>query len=92
MWKAEKAVEIKDAETLSKFKIESLSSNFNNLKRSLEQKISDAGNESIRRMYSAQLDTAIIDNEHKVDEIRKKQNQTDIHSTLIANGILDVVN
>lgn len=92
MWKAEKAAEIKDAETLSKFKIESLSSNFNNLKRSLEQKISDAGNESIRRMYSAQLDNAIIDNEHKVDEIRKKQNQTDIHSTLIANGILDVVN
>ena len=62
------------------------------IKRSLEQKINDSVSESIRRMYTSELETAIESYNLKVAEIKKKVQQTDIHTTLIANGILDVVN
>ena len=88
----EKAAEIKEAENTSTFKIESLSNNFRNRKRSLEQKIQDTSSESIRRMYTSELESATESYELKVEEIRKKVDQTDIHTTLIANGILNVVN
>lgn len=92
LWIDEKASEIKEAENTSTFKIESLSNNFRNRKRSLEQKIMDTSSESIRRMYASELESATESYELKVEEIRKKVAQTDIHTTLIANGILDVVN
>lgn len=91
LWMEEKASEIKDAENTATFKIESLSNNFKNRKRSLEQKILDTSSESIRRMYTSELESAAESYELKVEEIRKKVAQTDIHTTLIANGILDVV-
>lgn len=92
LWIDEKAEEIKEAENTSTFKIESLSNNFRNRKRSLEQKIIDTSSESIRRMYTSELESATETYELKVAEIRKKVDQTDIHTTLIANGILEVVN
>ena len=92
LWMDEKAAEIKEAENTSTFKIESLSNNFRNRKRSLEQKILDTSSESIRRMYTSELESATESYELKVEEIRKKVAQTDIHTTLIANGILNVVN
>ena len=92
LWMDEKASEIKEAENTSTFKIESLSNNFRNRKRSLEQKIMDTSSESIRRMYTSELESATESYELKVEEIRKKVAQADIHTTLIANGILDVVN
>lgn len=92
LWMDEKAEEIKEAENTSTFKIESLSNNFRNRKRSLEQKIIDTSSESIRRMYTSELESATETYELKVAEIRKKVDQTDIHTTLIANGILEVVN
>lgn len=92
LWMDEKASEIKEAENTSTFKIESLSNNFRNRKRSLEQKIQDTSSESIRRMYISELKSATESYELKVEEVRKKVRQTDIHTTLIANGILNVVN
>lgn len=92
LWMNEKAEEIKEAENTSTFKIESLSNNFRNHKRALEQKIMDTSSESIRRMYTSELESATESYELKVAEIRKKVEQTDIHTTLITNGILEVVN
>ena len=43
-------------------------------------------------MYTSELETAIENYDLKVADIKKKVQQTDIHTTLIANGILDVVN
>ena len=43
-------------------------------------------------MYTSELESATETYELKVAEIRKKVDQTDIHTTLIANGILEVVN
>lgn len=71
LWMDEKAAEIKEAENTSTFKIESLSNNFRNRKRSLEQKILDTSSESIRRMYTSELESATESYELKVEEIRK---------------------
>ena len=92
LWMNEKTAEIKEAENIYTFKIESLSNNYRNRKRSLKQKILDTSSESIRRMYTSELESATESYELKVEEIRKKVAQTDIHTTLIANGILDIVN
>ncbi len=90
-WITEKADEIKNAESTSTFKIESLTNNFRNRKRSLEQKIADTASDSIRRMYNSELESAQEKYNAKVDEIKKKVEQTDIHTSLIANGILEVI-
>ena len=91
LWQEEKASEVTEAETTAIFKIESLTNNFRNRKRSLEQKIMDTSSESIRRMYNSELESAQDKYDAKVDEIRRKVVQTDIHTTLIANGILEVI-
>ncbi len=91
LWQTEKASEITEAETTSIFKIESLTSNFKNRKRSLEQKVMDTSSESIRRMYNSELESAQDKYDAKVAEIKQKVAQTDIHTTLIANGILEVI-
>ena len=51
----------------------------------------DTASESIRRMYMSELELAMETYEVKVEIIRQKVAQTDIHTTLIANGILEVM-
>ena len=91
LWMEEKSTAVIEAENISTFKIESLTNNFRNRQRLLEQKILDTTSESIRRMYSSELESALESYEAKVDSIHQKVAQTDIHTTLIANGILEVV-
>ena len=52
----------------------------------------DYPNEKLRRMYLGQMDAALEAYEMKMAEINAKIEQTDIHTTLIANGILHVIN
>lgn len=91
LWMEEKSAAVIEAENTATFKIESLTNNFRNRQRSLEQKLLDTTSESIRRMYNSELESAMESYEAKVDSIRQKVAQTDIHTTLIANGILEVV-
>ena len=91
LWMDEKNEEVKEAANTSTFKIESLTNNFRNRQRSLEQKILDTTSESIRRMYNSELESAQEAYENKVNEIRQQVAQTDVHTTLIANGILEVI-
>lgn len=91
LWKKEKSLEVKEAEKVSTSKIESLTNNFRNCQRSFEQKILDTANESIQRMYHGELEKARVKYETKVASIHQKAAQTDIHTTLIANGILEIV-
>lgn len=91
LWMEERNAAVVEAENNSTFKIESLTNNFRNRQRSLEQKILDTTSESIRRMYNSELESAMESYEAKVDSIRQKVAQTDIHTTLIANGILEVI-
>lgn len=91
LWMEEKSVEVKEAENTSTFKIESLTNNFRNLQRTLEQKTLDTTSESIHRMYNSELESARERYEVKVESIRRQVAQTDIHTTLIANGILEII-
>lgn len=91
LWQQEKNSEIKEAQATSAFKIESLTNNYNNRKRSLEQKILDTESDSIRRMYNSELKSAQEKYFEKVGEIKEQVAKTDIHTTLIANGILEIV-
>jgi hypothetical protein len=90
LWKDEKAEAIKEAQSTLTYKLESLSNNYRNQKRSLEQRMLDTPSDSIRRMYSSELESATESYEAKVASYRKMMEQTDIHTTLIANGILEV--
>jgi len=90
-WMDEKDNEVSESQNTAAFKIESLTNNFRNRKRSLEQKMLDTTSESIRRMYGSELESAQESYDLKVEEIQQKVTQTDIHTTLIANGILEVV-
>ena len=87
----EKKKEIQDASTVSAAKVESLTNNFRNRKRSLERKYQMTDVESLHRMYLSQMDSAENYCNQKIQEIKEKASRTDILSTLIANGILDVV-
>lgn len=91
LWMKEKSAAVLEAENTSTFKIESLTNNFRNRQRSLEQKMLDTTSESIRRMYTSELESAMETYDAKVEIIRQKVAQTDIHTTLIANGILEVI-
>lgn len=90
MWKDEKAVAMKEAEADYTYKMESISNNYKNWKRSLEQKMRDTTSDSLKRMYASQMDSATESYEGKLASLRKQVEQTDIHSTLIANGLLEV--
>ena len=56
----------------------------------LEQKIRDAFDEKIRRMYQSELGTATEKYQIKVDEINDRASRADIHTSLIANGIIEI--
>ena len=90
LWKDEKKKSIKEAEVTLVYKLESLTNNFRNLKRSLEQRMQDTSSESLWRMYNSELESAKESYEAKVASCKKRMEQTDIHTTLIANGILEV--
>ena len=90
LWKKEKEKHIESVQTIADFRIESIGSNYRSRKRSLEQKIMDAFEEKIIRMYQSELQTATERYEGKVAEINARVSRADIHTTLVANGIIEI--
>ena len=90
LWQEEKAHYISDVQNTSNYRLESISSNYRNRKRNLEQKIRDAFDERIRRMYQSELQSATENYNAKVVEVNDWTSRADIHTTLVANGIIDV--
>lgn len=91
MWSEEKGRTVDDAAKTAAYKLGSLSNSYDIKKRSLEQRIADATDERILRMLNSELENATERYETKVAEIKQKVEQTDIHTTLIANGLLEIV-
>ena len=89
-WQSEKENYLAGIQSAANYKLESISSNYRNRKRSLEQKIRDAFDEKIRRMYQSELSTATEKYQLKVDEINDRATRADIHTSLIANGIIEI--
>ena len=90
LWQHEKESYLSGIQSTANYKLESISSNYRNRKRTLEQKIRDAFDEKIRRMYQSELNTATEKYQLKVDEINDRASRADIHTSLIANGIIEV--
>lgn len=90
LWQREKETYLTGIQSTANYKLESISSNYRNRKRTLEQKIRDAFDEKIRRMYQSELSTATEKYQIKVDEINDRASRADIHTSLIANGIIEI--
>ena len=90
LWQREKESYLASIQSTANYKLESISSNYRNRKRTLEQKIRDAFEEKIRRMYQSELNTATEKYRVKVAEINDRASRADIHTALIANGIIEI--
>ena len=89
-WFAEKDKYIANVQGAANYKLESISSNYRNRKRNLEQKIRDAYDDRIIRMYQSELQSATENYNARVSEINDKTSRADIHTTMVANGIIDI--
>jgi cell division protein ZapA (FtsZ GTPase activity inhibitor) len=90
LWQSEKEKYITSVKGTADYKLESINSNYRNRKRTLEQKIRDAFDEKIRRMYQSELATATENFNGKVAEINERTSRADIHTSLVANGLIEI--
>ena len=90
LWQIEKEKYLSEIQSTANYKLESISSNYRNRRRTLEQKIRDSFEEKIRRMYQSELSTASEKYQNKVDEINESASRADIHTSLIANGVIEI--
>ena len=58
--------------------------------RVLKQQISDAFDDQIKRMKMGELETVQADFDKRAASIQADQTRSDIHTTLLANGIIVV--
>ncbi len=90
LWSEEKAQHTESTKQIARYKLESLSNNYKNRKMVLERKIAEAGDSRIVTMHQSELENATQRYKLKVAEIEEKIAKADIHTTLIANGIITV--
>ena len=90
LWQHEKSKYLADILSTANYRLESISSNYRSQRRTLEHMIRDALDEKIRRMYQGELNSATEIYQAKVDEINDRASRADIHTSLIANGIIEI--
>lgn len=90
MWQNEKEKHIQSTTSIANYKLASLKNNFLNRKLVLERKIAETDNEKIAVMSKAELENASERYEQKISKINEKIAQSDIHTTLIAKGVITV--
>lgn len=90
LWEHEKESYIAGIQSTANYKLESIGSNYRNRKRNLEQKIRDSFDEKIQRMYQSELNSATEKYQIKEKEINDRVSRADIHTKLIANGIIEI--
>jgi len=90
MWAEERKQYIEEVTVSANYKLNSLENNYKNRKRVLEQLIRDAFEENIIRMKKAELENATERYEVKADCVKRQVEKADIHTTLIANGVVKI--
>ena len=90
LWKNEKQKYIDDLRVDVAFRLETINNNFNQTILSLEQKLRDMLDERMIRMYQIMIEYETERYQVKIQELKRKGEQADIHFTLIANGILTI--
>ena len=90
LWTKERQDFLEEANLSVTYKLGSLESNFLNRKRALEQQIQEACDENLRRMKQGELENATERYEAKAAEIKRQAEQADIHTSLVAHGIIHI--
>lgn len=90
MWQEKRQKYIEDTNLSASYKLASLESNFKNMRQQLEQHIKSNTDEGIIRMWQMQLENLAERYEEKVADIKQQIAKSDIHTTLIANGVIYV--
>ncbi len=90
LWQEEKVKHAQSTRQTASFKLESLKNNYQNRKLLLERKIAEDDDERISLMHRIELENATQRYEQKVTEIEAQIRRADIHTTLIANGVITV--
>ncbi len=90
MWQQEKEKHAQTTRQTASYKLESLKNNYHNRKLLLERKIAEDDDERISLMHRIELENATQRFEQKIAEIEAQIGRADIHTTLIANGVITV--
>lgn len=90
-WMAARSEHKRDVSATITFKLESLANNQRNRIRSLEQQVTDAYDDGIRRMKMSELETVQENYTRKVNEIQSLSTKADIYTTLLVNGVITVL-
>lgn len=90
LWNQEKDQYLSEMKVTADYRVESIRSNYRNKRRSLEQKLSGEIDDNRRRMFVSELQTAEEKYQRKVADINDVLSRADIHTALIANGIIDI--
>jgi hypothetical protein len=91
MWNAALSTYRKQITQLARFKQTSLSASHKGRMAILEEQLTSATEDRIRRMRQAQIDAAKRDYEQHSEELTKASEQADITTELIMTGTIDVV-
>lgn len=91
MWKEAKQGHQREVAAMTAFKLESLANSRRNCVRSLEQQISDALDDSIRRMRMGELETAKVSYDRKMEAIQEAASKAELYATRLVNGVITVM-
>lgn len=89
-WLNEKKKYTEDNGNLLRYKEESITTNYRIRKRNLEQKLASANAESMKTMFSGELKNMSVSYENDISNLHEKQSRVDIHTSLIANGVIEI--
>ena len=90
LWNDKRKEYLDDAKLSASYKLGSLESNFSHRKHVIEQIIREAMDENLIRMKQRELENAEEHFEAKTAEVKKQIERADIHTALIANGIIRI--
>ena len=89
-WKIEKQNYVEELKSEVAFRTETTNNNFNQTILSLEQRLRDAIDERVIRMYQSMIESETEKYKAKIEELKIKGEQADIHFTLLANGLITI--
>lgn len=90
MWQEERERHIVSTKRIASYKLECLKNNFQNRKTMLEGRIAEMEDLRIITMHKAALKNATERYHQRVAVIEAQSKMADIHTTLIANGVITV--
>lgn len=90
LWRAARVSHIAENNDLVQHRTQSLKVSHEARCRLLEDQISSATNEKIRRMKEAEHSRAVDDYERRIRELEKLADSADIHATQVLEGVLQI--